>query len=73
MPNKTPHPLIAVIPIVALIAMLAVVLTIFNSDAISGGSQVALIFASAVCIADFRFCSVHHHRHGEIQGEMERF
>ena len=50
MPNKTPHPLIAVIPIVALIAMLAVVLTIFNSDAISGGSQVALIFASAVGI-----------------------
>lgn len=50
MQNKTPHPLIAVIPIVALIAMLAVVLTIFNSDAISGGSQVALIFASAVCI-----------------------
>lgn len=50
MPNKTPHPLIAVIPIVALIAMLAVVLTIFNSDAISGGSQVTLIFASAVGI-----------------------
>ena len=49
--SRIPHPLIALIPILSLIAMLAVILTIFNSEAISGGSQVALIFASAIAIA----------------------
>lgn len=49
--SRIPHPLVALIPIFALIAMLAVVLTIFNSDAISGASQVALIFAAAICVA----------------------
>ena len=37
------------IPIVVLIAMLVVVITIFGSDSLSGGSQVALIMGIAVC------------------------
>jgi len=47
---KIPHPAIALIPIVTLIALLAVILTIFKSDSLSGGSQVALILASGICI-----------------------
>ncbi len=49
--NKIPHPVIALIPIATLIALLAVILTIFKSDSISGGSQVALLLASSVCVA----------------------
>lgn len=49
--TKIPHPLIAFIPIVSLIVLLALILTIFNTDSLSGGSQVALIFASAICVA----------------------
>ena len=50
--NQTPipHPLIAVIPIVVLIALLAVVITLFGSDSLSGGSQIALLMGMAVCI-----------------------
>ncbi len=46
-----PHPLVAAIPIVVLIGLLAVVIALFGSDALSGGSQTALILAMAVCIA----------------------
>ncbi len=45
-----PHPLVAAIPLVVLIGMLAVVITLFGSDALSGGSQVALIMGLAVCV-----------------------
>lgn len=45
-----PHPLIAVIPLAVLIAILAVVISLFGSDSLSGGSQVALIMGMAVCI-----------------------
>lgn len=48
--NIIPHPLVASIPIVFLIGMLAVAITIFGSDSLSGASQVALILAMAVCI-----------------------
>ena len=48
--TKLPHPLIAAIPIVALIAMLAVVISLFGSDSLTGGSQTALIFGFAVCV-----------------------
>jgi NhaC family Na+:H+ antiporter len=47
---KTPHPLVAVIPVAVLIGFLAVVITLFGSDSLSGGSQVALLMGMAVCI-----------------------
>ena len=47
---KIPHPLIAVIPIVVLISFLAVVITLFGSDSLSGGSQIALLMGMAVCV-----------------------
>ena len=50
MTGKLPHPLIAAIPLVVLIGLLAVVITLFGSDALSGGSQVALLMGLAVCV-----------------------
>ena len=48
--RRLPHPLIAAIPILVLIALLAVVITLFGSDSLSGGSQVSLLAAMAVCV-----------------------
>ncbi len=48
--KKIPHPLVAAIPIVLLIAMLVVIINLFGSDALSGGSQIALIMGMAVCV-----------------------
>ena len=45
-----PHPLIAVIPVVVLIIFLAVVISLFGSDSLNGGSQIALLMAMAVCV-----------------------
>ena len=42
--------LISLIPILVLIALLAVDVSIFGSDSILGASQVALLFAAGVCI-----------------------
>ena len=47
---KQPHPLIALIPVLVLIAFLGTVIYLFGSDSLSGGSQIALIFGTAVCI-----------------------
>ena len=48
---QRPHPLIALIPILTLIAFLGTVIYLFGSDSLSGGSQVALIMGTAVCVA----------------------
>ena len=45
-----PHPLIAIIPVVVLIGFLAVAITLFGSDSLSGGSQIALLMGMAVCV-----------------------
>ena len=47
---KQPHPLIALIPVLVLIAFLGTVIYLFGSDSLGGGSQIALIFGTAVCI-----------------------
>ena len=49
--SHIPHPLIAVIPILSLIGLLAIILTIFNTDSLNGGSQMALLMASGICVA----------------------
>ena len=46
-----PHPLVALIPVVVLIGFLAVVIALFGSDSLSGGSQVALLMGMAVCVS----------------------
>ena len=42
---------VSLVPILVLVAILAVNISIYGSDSILGASQVALLFASAVCIA----------------------
>lgn len=49
--EKNPHPLIAIIPVVVLIAFLAVAISLFGSDSLSGGSQIALLMGMAVCVS----------------------
>ena len=48
--RRIPHPLVAMIPVVVLIGLLIVVITLFGSDALSGGSQIALLLGLAVCV-----------------------
>ena len=48
---KSPHPLIAFLPILTLIVLLSVVIYLFGSDSLEGGSQIALLIGSAVCVA----------------------
>ncbi len=54
--NKTnslpqPHPLVSIIPVVSLIGLLVCCIILFGSDSLSGGSQVSLLFSTAICIA----------------------
>ena len=46
-----PHTLIAIIPVVVLIGFLAIAITLFGSDSLSGGSQIALLMGMAVCVS----------------------
>ena len=46
----TPHPLVAIIPVIVLIGFLSVAIMLFGSDSLSGGSQVALLMGMAVCV-----------------------
>ena len=48
---KNPHPLIACIPVVVLIGLLAIAISLFGSDSLSGGSQIALLMGMAVCVS----------------------
>ncbi len=48
--SKVPHPLIAAIPVVVLIGLLIIVITLFGSESLNGGSQIALLMGLAVCV-----------------------
>ena len=48
--KRLPHPLVSAIPLVVLIVMLAVVIALFGSDSLNGGSQIALLMGLAVCV-----------------------
>ncbi|MCR4602395.1 MAG: sodium:proton antiporter [Prevotella sp.] len=49
--DHIPHPLVALIPVVVLIGLLAVVISLFGSDSLGGGSQIALLLGMAVCVS----------------------
>ncbi len=49
--DVVPHPLVSVIPIIVLIGLLATVISLFGSDSLSGGSQIALLLGMAVCVS----------------------
>ncbi len=48
--RPNPHPLVSLIPVAVLIGLLVVVITLFGSDSLTGGSQIALLFGLAVCV-----------------------
>lgn len=48
---KKPSPLVSFIPIALLVGLLFITIRLFGSDALSGGSQVCLLTATAVCSA----------------------
>lgn len=45
-----PHPLIAIVPVVVLIGFLSIIIMLFGSDSLTGGSQIALLLGMAVCV-----------------------
>ena len=49
--HKSPSWGVALIPFVVLSVILFIVIHIFGADALDGGSQMSLIFASAVVVA----------------------
>lgn len=49
--ERIPHPFIAFIPMLVLIGIMFVVIGFFGSDALGGGTQIALLMATAVCIS----------------------
>ena len=48
--KKTPPVHISIIPVILLVALLFFTISIFGSDALSGGSQISLLTATAVCV-----------------------
>lgn len=48
--NKIPSPFVSLLPVLALILLLFVTIRTFGSDALSGGSQVCLLVATAICV-----------------------
>lgn len=48
--RKNPSPWVSAIPLVVLTLLLYVVIRIFGGDAINGGSQIALLSATSVCV-----------------------
>lgn len=48
--KKAPSTLVSFIPLLVLVAMLGVTISLFGDAALSGGSQVCLLVAAAVCI-----------------------
>ena len=47
--KKLPSPLLSFLPIIVLVAMLAITIYLFGSDALGGGSQICLLTATGVC------------------------
>lgn len=48
--KKAPSPFVSLIPIIVLVLLLFATIRTFGSDALSGGSQIALLTTTAVCI-----------------------
>lgn len=48
--DKMPGALMSLVPIFVLIAMVSLTILLFGSDSLSGGSQIALLMASGVCV-----------------------
>ena len=53
--NQPPPVLISLIPIIALIVLMFFSIAFFGSDSLSGGTQICILLAVAVCIGISRF------------------
>lgn len=49
--KRLPHPLVALLPLAVLVTLIVLVVNLFPDDALAGASQVALVAATAVCVA----------------------
>ena len=57
--TKIPSPLLSLVPILVLVSLLFVTIRIFGSDSLSGGSQIVLLTATAVCcLIAMAYCKV---------------
>ena len=72
MTNKHPNPslMLSLLPVVALVSMLAIAIYLFKGDALGGACQIVLLLATALCasIAFFR-CGV---RWEEIEAQIAK-
>lgn len=48
--HRKPSPLMSVLPLVVLVALLSLIITLFGSESLSGGSQIALLLGMATCV-----------------------
>ena len=48
--KRKPSPLLSLVPIVVLVSLLFAIIRVFGSEALNGGSQVALLTTTAVCV-----------------------
>lgn len=48
--QQRPSALVSIVPMVVLVALLALIITLFGSDSLSGGSQIALLVGMATCV-----------------------
>ena len=48
--KKFPSPWVSLLPILVLVVLLFFTISIFGSDALSGGSQICLLFTTALCV-----------------------
>lgn len=51
MKQKLPHPLIAMLPLLVLVAMIVTVMQMLPDDALSGASQIAMLVSATICVA----------------------
>lgn len=57
--TKIPSPLLSLVPILVLVTLLFVTIRTFGSDALSGGSQIVLLTATAVCtLIAMTYCKI---------------
>lgn len=49
-PKRTPSTLLSFLPLLVLLSLIVCVISTFGADALSGGSQVSLLMASATCV-----------------------
>ncbi len=50
LPERVPHPLVAAVPLLTLVALIALILIYLPDDALGGASQMAMVIATSVCV-----------------------